>query len=91
MKRGFLFGLGLALCLVALFGLDQLSNDVTIAAIMMAISVPSSILAIRAAFRAPRDRSRVHAAIGGLVGFLIIGAVLLCIFGIIVIFSPLPS
>jgi hypothetical protein len=89
MKRGFLFGLGSCLCLGVLFGSMQFSNDVTTAAILVAISVPSSILVIRAAFLAPPDRSRVHAVIGWLVGFLIIGAVLLCIFGIVVIFSNL--
>ena len=89
MKRGFLLGLGSSLCLGVLFGLMQLSNDVTTAAIIVAISVPSSILVIRAANRAPPNRSRVHAVIGWLVGFLIIDAVLICIFGIIVIFSNL--
>jgi hypothetical protein len=89
MKRGFLFGLGSSLCLGVLFGLMQLSNDVTTAAIMVAISVPSSILAIRAANRAPPQRSRVHAVIGWLVGFLVIDVLLLCIFGIVVIFSNL--
>jgi len=89
MKRGFLFGLGSFLCLGVLFGLMQLSNDVTTAAIVVTISVPLSILVIRAANRAPPNRSRVHAVIGWLVGFLIIDAVLLCIFGIIVIFSNL--
>jgi hypothetical protein len=89
MKRGFLLGLGSSLCLGVLFGLMQLSNDVTTAAIMVAISVPSSILVIRAAYHAPPNRSRVHALIGWLVGFLIIDAVLLCIFGVVVIFSNL--
>jgi hypothetical protein len=89
MKSGFLFGLGSSLCLGVLFGLMQLSSDVTTAAIMLAISVPLSILVIRAANRAPPNRSRVHAVIGWLVGFLIIDAVLICIFGIIVIFSNL--
>ena len=89
MKRGFLFGLGSSLCLGVLFGLMQLSNDVTTAAIMVVISVPLSILVIRAANCAPANRSRVHAVIGWLVGFLIIDALFLCIFGIIVIFSNL--
>jgi hypothetical protein len=89
MKRGFLFGLGSSLCLGVLFGLMQLSNDVTTAAIMVAISLPSSILVIRAANRAPPNCSRVHAVTGWLVGFLTVDAVLLCIFGIIVIFSNL--
>jgi hypothetical protein len=89
MKRGFLFGLGSSLCLGVLFGLMQLSNDVTAAAILMAISVPSSIFVIRAAIGAPPDRSRAYAVIGWLLGFLTIDAVLLCIFGIVVIFSHL--
>ena len=89
MKRGFLFGLGSSLCLGILFGLEQLSNDVTTAAIMLAITVPSSILVLLAAYRAPPDRSRGHAVIGWLVGFLVIDAALLCIFGIVVIFSNL--
>jgi hypothetical protein len=89
MKRGFLFGLGASLCLGVLFGLMQLPNDVTTAAIMVAISVPSSILVILTANRAPPNRSRVHAVIGWVAGFLIIDAVLLCIFGIVVIFSNL--
>jgi hypothetical protein len=91
MKRGFLFGLGSALCLGVLYGLVQLSYDVPTAAIIVGLSVPSSILAIRTANRAPPDRSRAHAVIGWFVGFLIIDAVLLCIFGIIVVFSPWPS
>jgi hypothetical protein len=86
MKRGFLFGLGSFLCLAVLAGLWQLSSDMTIAAMMLAISVPLSILVMLAAYRAPPDRSRVHAVIGWLAGFLIMDVVLLCIFGIIVIF-----
>ena len=89
MKRGFLLGLGSSLCLGVLLGMMQLSNDVTTAAIIVAISVPSSILVIRAAYRAPPNRSRGHAVIGWLVGFLTIDAVLLCIFGVVVIFSNL--
>jgi hypothetical protein len=91
MKRGFFFGLGSSLCLGVLFGLMQLSNDVTVAAIMMAVSVPSSILVILAANRAPPSRSRAHAVVSWLAGFLLIDAVLLCIFGIVVVFSPWPS
>ena len=91
MKRGFLFGLGSFLCLGVLFGLDQFSSDVTIAAVMVVILVPSSIFVILAAYRAPPNRSRAHAVIGWLVGFLIVDAVLLSIFGIIVVFSPWPS
>lgn len=89
MKRGFLFGLGSSLCLGILFGLMQLSNDVTTAAIVVGISVPSSIFVMLAANRAPPNRSRAHAVIGWLAGFLTIDAVLLCIFGIVVIFSNL--
>jgi hypothetical protein len=89
MKRGFLIGLGSSLCLGIFFGLMQLSNDVTTAAIMLAISVPLSVLVARDAYRAPPNRSQVHAVIGWLAGFLIIGAALLCIFGIVVIFSNL--
>jgi hypothetical protein len=89
MKRGFLFGLGSSLCLGVLFGLMQLSNDVTAAAIILATSVPLSILAILAAYRAPPNRSRAYAVIGWLVGFLVIDALFLCIFGIVVIFSNL--
>jgi hypothetical protein len=91
MKRGFLFGLGSFLCLGVLFGLMQLSSDVTIAAIMVAITGPSSIVVIRAANRALPNRSRVYAVAGWIMGFLIMDAVLLCIFGIIVIFSGWPS
>jgi hypothetical protein len=86
MKRGFLFGLGSFLCLAVLAGLWQLSNDVTIATIMLAISVPSSILVMLTAYRAAPDRSRARAVIGWLAGFLLMDAVLLCIFGIVVIF-----
>jgi len=89
MKRGFLSGLGTFLCLAVLFGLQQLSNDVTTAAILVAVSVPSSILVVLAAYRAPPNRSRAHAVIGWLAGFLILDAVLLCIFGIVVIFVNL--
>lgn len=91
MKRSLLFGLGSSLCLGVLVGLVELFNDVATAAITVAISVPSSILVIRAAHRAPPNRSRVHGVIGWFAGFLIIGAVLLCIFGIVVVFSPWPS
>jgi hypothetical protein len=89
MKRGFLFGLGSFLCLGVFVGLMQLSNDVTTAAIVVAISIPLSILVFRAANRAPPNRSRGHAVVGWLAGFLIIDAALLCIFGIVVIFSNL--
>ena len=89
MKRGFLVGLGSSLCLGVLFGLIQLSNDVTTAVLMLAVSIPLSILVVRAAYRAPPNHSRAHAVIGWLVGFLVIDAVLLCIFGIVVIFVNL--
>ena len=89
MKRGFLSGLGTFLCLAVLFGLQQLSNDLTTAAILVAIAVPSSVLVIIAARRAPPNRSRAHAVIGWLAGFLVLDAVLLCIFGIVVIFVNL--
>jgi len=91
MKRGLLFGLGSCLCVGVLSGLLQLFNDVPTAAIMMAISVPSSILVIREATRSPPNRSRMHGVIGWFAGFLIVGAVLLSIFGIVVVFSPWPS
>ena len=91
MKRGFLFGLGSALGLGVLYGLVQLSYDVPTAAIIVGLSVPSSILVIRTAYRAPPDLTRTHAVIGWFIGFLLIDAVLLCIFGIVVVFSPWPS
>ena len=87
MKRGFLFGLGSFLCLSVIAGLMQLPSDMTIAAIMVAISVPLSVLVIRAAYRAPPDRSRAYAVMGWLAGFLVMDAVLLCVFGIIAIFT----
>ena len=87
MERGFLFGLGSFLCLGVLFGLVELFSDVTIAIILVATTVPLSILVIRAALRAPPNRSRAHAVIGWLAGFLIMDAVLLCIFGIVAIFT----
>jgi hypothetical protein len=89
MKRGFLFGVGSFLCLGVLFGLFQLSNDVTTAAIIVVVAIPLSILVIRGACSAPPHRSRAHAIIGWLVGFLVVDAVLLCMFGIVVIFSNL--
>jgi hypothetical protein len=91
MKRGLLFGLGSSLCLGVLFGLGQLFNDVATAVIMVVVSAPSSVLVMRAALRAPPNRSRAYAVVGWFAGFLIIGAVLLCIFGIVVVFSPWPS
>ena len=90
-KRGFLSGLASSLCLGFLFGLVQLSNDVPTAAIILGVSAPSSFLVIRAAYRAPRNRSRGYAVIGWLLGFLAIGAMLLCLFGLVVVFSPWPS
>ena len=90
MKRGFLFGLGSFLGLVVIYGLVQLSNDVPTAAIILGVSAPSSVLALLAARRAPRNRSRAHGVIGWFGGFLILNAVLLCIFGIVVVFSPWP-
>jgi hypothetical protein len=89
MKRGFLFGVGSFLCLGVLYGLFQLSNDVTTAAIIVVVAIPLSILVIRAAWRAPPHRSRAHAITGWILGFLAIDAVLLCMFGIVVIFSNL--
>src|SRR5215510_10852761 len=91
MRRGFLSGFASSLCLGVIFGLMQLSNDVPIAAMILVVSAPSSILVIRAAWRALPNRSRTHAVAGWLIGFLLIDAVLLCIFGIIVVFSPWPS
>jgi hypothetical protein len=91
MTRGFLFGLGSFLGLSVLFGLTQLFSDVTIAVIIVVITIPLSILVVRAALRAPPNRSRAYAVAGWLMGFLIMYAVLLCIFGIVVIFSGWPS
>jgi hypothetical protein len=91
MKRGFLFGLGSFLCLGVLAGLMQLFTDVIIAAVLVFISAPLSILVIRAANRAPPNRSRAYAVVGWLIGFLIVDAALLSIFGIIMIFSGWPS
>ena len=85
MKRGFLFGLGSFLGMGVLAGLMHLSTETTTATIVVAILVPLSILAFRAANRAPPNCSRAHAVVAWLAGVLTIAMGLPCIGAIIVV------
>ena len=66
MKRGFLFGLGsfLILCIIGFLLRVQL-----IEAIGALVLMPVSVITIRAARRAPPNRSRWHTVGGWLIGF----------------------
>jgi hypothetical protein len=74
MKRAFLFGLGSFLIIVAISELARLNK---IDAILALVCMPVSVVVIRAANRAPPNRSRLHAVFGWLLGFLVINAVVL--------------
>ena len=71
-KRGFLFGLGsfLIICVLA-----ELAKSSVIDAVIALIFMPVSVVVIRAAKRAPPNRSRLHAVGGWLLGYLPLGIV----------------
>ena len=74
MKRGFLFGLGSFLIMGIIVGLISLLRDRDIiAAILSLVLMPFSVVTIRAANRAPPNRSWLHAIVGWLFGFLVSG------------------
>ena len=74
MKRAFLYGLGTFL----IIGVIALLIRHGVAEIIIAlVLMPVSGLVIRAAGRAPPNKSRASAIIGGLLGFIVVDAVLL--------------
>jgi hypothetical protein len=81
MKRAFLFGLGSFLIFGIIYLLVHPHDKLSI--ITALILVPVSVIAIRAARRAPPNRSRLHAVGGWLLGFLVVDAVMLAVVGII--------
>jgi hypothetical protein len=64
-------------------GLIRLLSGDIIAAILSLVLMPFSVVTIRAANRAPPNRSRLHAIVGWLFGFLVVNAVILACVGII--------
>ena len=84
MKRGFFFGLGSLLILVVVAGLLNFLREHDIhSAILALLLMPLSVVTIRAAKRAPPNKSRRYAVLGWLLGFFIIHAVLLGVMGIL--------
>jgi riboflavin transporter FmnP len=83
MKRGFLFGLGSFFIIGIIGGLLSLRQNVTIGVVATIICVPLSIVVVRAAKSASSDRSRLHAIVGWLIGFLAID-VIACAVGFVV-------
>jgi hypothetical protein len=81
-KRGFLFGLGSFLILCAVSGIGRIVTSHADAAgiILALLGVPLSLAAIRAANRAPPNKSKLYAVIGWFLGFLVIVAVAPAVF-----------
>jgi amino acid transporter len=88
MKRAFLFGLGTFLILSALWSLLQFS---ALSAVLALILMPISVPVIRAAQRAPSNRSRLHAVVGWILGFLAVGICEFAVLGGAVFVSSLSS
>jgi hypothetical protein len=89
-KRGFLWGLGSFLVVGAIWGLIQFfESDRFTGALMMVICMPLSAVTIRAAKATPPHFSRRHAVVGFLIGFFCIDAVLLGVFGIVLMLRQL--
>jgi hypothetical protein len=84
MKRGFLFGLASFLILMVIDGIVEIFTARGIGPIILTlIFMPLSVAAIRAANRAPSNKSKLHAVGGWILGFLSIDAgALILVFGI---------
>ena len=81
-KRSFLFGLGSFLILAAIGAVFQAAQNGRYEfALMALVSMALSVVAIRAAKKAPPSQSNLHAAVGWLIGFLIIDVVILVVVG----------
>jgi hypothetical protein len=75
MKRGFLFGLGFCLLIVAVGSLDTFVVGSGPIGLLLGLGcIALSIAVIRAAISAPSRQSRLHALAGWCVGFFIIDA-----------------
>jgi hypothetical protein len=84
MKRGFLYGLSAFFILGVIAGLFQfITARDSVSVIVALVLMPISVLVIRAARKAPPNRSKVYAVIGWLLGFIVIDAVILVIVGIV--------
>jgi hypothetical protein len=87
MKRAFLFGLGSFLVLGVIAGIAEAfkgaSVDFVTGALMIAICAPLSVIVVRRANAAPRNKSRWHAIGGWLLGFLVVDGVMLGVIGLI--------
>ena len=87
MKRGFLFGLSSFLILGAIVSLAKFEISLAIVALVL---MPVSVITIRAANRAPPNRSRLHAVFGWLIGFFVIDAVILALVGVVLLATATP-
>jgi predicted membrane metal-binding protein len=88
MKRAFLFGLGTYLILVAISGLlHSFGQAGLLGALVALVTMPISVVVIRAARRAPPNRSRLHAVFGWLLGFLVLLAIGVVIGVVLYIFT----
>jgi positive regulator of sigma E activity len=86
LKRAFLFGLGSLLILVVIAGLLNFAREHDMySAILAVLLMPLSVVIVRAAKRAPANKSRLYAVLGWLLGFFITHAALLGIMGIILV------
>ena len=87
MKRAFLYGLGSFLIVGVIASLMQLPRGHGVAAVIVAfLLMPLSVLVIRAAGRAPPNRSRLYAVVGWLLGFFVVDVALLAVVGISMLF-----
>jgi len=87
MKRGFLFGLGSFLIIAAIVGLSRaLVGTFGLAGVIVVlICTPLSVTIIRAASTAPPHRSRLHAVVGWLLGFLVTDAAIFAAIGVAIL------
>jgi uncharacterized membrane protein AbrB (regulator of aidB expression) len=88
MKRGFLFGLGSFLILGVIGCLLRFETATVIVALVLTCL---TVVTIRAANRAPANRSWPYAIIGWLFGFLAVHAVILVCVGVIFVLWALSN
>jgi hypothetical protein len=93
MKRGFLFGLGTFLILMVFFGLVGFASDrggeALVKGILGLICMPLSLVTIRAAQRAPLQKSRWRLVTSWLVGFLCLDLIVLGLVALFIVAAHL--
>ena len=93
MKRSYLFGLGSFFAVAAIAGLLSLliAKNVLLGLTITIVSVPLSLLTIRAAKSAPMQYSRLRAIAGWLLGFFTVDAIIFAAIGLAVLIPYLAK